>query len=612
MIVGGFILAISIGAMIPWAIHFSYAGSSCINKLTLFPQLLQSTSSTYTLSVEDVTSVGSIQLFGRRICAEPRVAPTQGRESARMSIGAIAFPALYITVDTPQKPSLEVEAIKKPIAAMRPLSLPISASDKTFTYVLSSADRKADCSVTDQSVQCDTAKLQLDQGKTQLLQLKRQFNGKDTETLFEGSVEVLPALSLKDSSVKQGQTLYPKDVSFSFILDKPVVKAVIDLTRKDGDKTVTHQLQTAVNGSEVTVTPIGDLPRALDYTLTLKEAEAIDGSALDSPRAIPFTLSGGPKVTSVSVGATGIDPNARIVLKLDQPRKLEQAIASVLKVQGLPAVVTATQDTITVQLSNASRCTSFTIMLSKELLSQYDIKATSDWQFSGRTRCYTVETLGYSSEGRPINAYVYGSGSSTYLYTAAIHGNEQSSMYVAQGWMNDLEVNPGRIPTNARIVIIPQVNPDGVAKSSRLNPRGVNLNRNFPTSNWSSNIVTSSGEQAGGGGESAGSERETQVLMAATSRYSPRFVITLHSSGSLVNSNDVGISIAAGKEYARLARYSFVPNSATSGTFGFDMTGTYEDWLLERGTPAILIELDTDKGNHYARNQSAMWAMLTY
>ena len=64
--------------------------------------------------------------------------------------------------------------------------------------------------------------------------------------------------------------------------------------------------------------------------------------------------------------------------------------------------------------------------------------------------------------------------------------------------------------------------------------------------------------------------------------------------------------------YAQLARYQFIPDSQTTATFGFTMTGTYEDWLIARGTPAILIELDTNTGNHYPRNSAAMWAMLGY
>jgi hypothetical protein len=85
--------------------------------------------------------------------------------------------------------------------------------------------------------------------------------------------------------------------------------------------------------------------------------------------------------------------------------------------------------------------------------------------------------------------------------------------------------------------------------------------------------------------------------------------VTYHSKGSLVNSNDVGISMNLGRQYARLAGYSYISNAATNETFGFTMTGTYEDWLIEQGIPAILIELNTDNGYHFTQNRAALWAM---
>ncbi len=600
-------------AMIPRTINFSYAGESCVSKLTLFPRTLQSSGGGYELSVEDVVSVGDVPLLGRSVCATPLEVPEAGTQPSRLSIGGIGFPALYFRVATPEAPSVALDAIKRPIAAARPLALLLSASDTVFDYVLSSAEHSVDCQATDNKVRCDIAELKLVQGEAQKLELERQFDGKPVTTIFDGTVEVLPAVAITDSSVKEGQTVYTKDQSFTITVDKPLENATATLTRQDGEETVTHEVTTAVDGTTVTMTPVDEeLPRAAQYTLTLTEVEASDGSALAGPHSIPFTLSGGPKVASVSVGAISIEPNARIVLQLDQARKEDQNIGDLVKVQGASANVTATKDAITVALMGAGRCADITITLSKEIISEHDIKATDDWTFKGRTRCHTVETVGYSVGGRAINAYIYGNGGTTYLYTAGIHGNELSSVYTIQSWMNDLEANPGKIPANARVVVIPRVSPDGVARAGRDNNNGVNLNRNFPTHNWTSNIVTGSGEQAGAGGASAGSEPETKALMNATYRYAPRFVITYHSSGYLVNSNDVGISIAAGQAYARAARYSFVPNSATTGTFGFEMTGTYEDWLLERGIPAILIELDTNTSNHYARNSAAMWAMLGY
>lgn len=600
-------------SMIPRTIKFSYANESCVNKLVLLPQTLQSTGDAYSLEVKDTVGVGGIELFGRRVCASPLTVPSPGLEKARLSVGGVGFPAHYIRVDVPDAPRVTLDPVKKPIAAAKPLSLPLSTGDVVFEYIVSSGDRSIDCRTVEEKVHCEIAKLQLVQGEPQQLVLQRQFDGKKVATLFSDTIDVLPAVTVTDSSVKDGQTVYTKNSPFVITTDKPLLSASAHLQRQDGEEKTKYDVKVTVDGSQIEVIPTDEeLPREAEYVLTLDEVEAQDGSGLAGPHTISFTLSGGPKVTSVSVGAVSIDPNARIVLRLDQARKEDQNIADVVKVQGAPASVTATKDAIIVALSGAGRCTDVTITLTKDILSEHDIKATDDWSFKGRTRCYTTETVGYSVGGRAINAYVYGNGGTTYMYTAGIHGNEQSSVQTIQGWMNALEANPGRIPSGVRVVVIPQVNPDGVARAGRDNNNKVNLNRNFPTHNWTSNIVTGSGEQAGAGGASAGSEPETKALMYATNRYAPRFVITYHSSGSLVNSNDVGVSIAAGQAYARLVGYRFIPDSQTTATFGFTMTGTYEDWLAQRGTAAILLELNTDYGNYFSRHASAMWEILKY
>lgn len=609
-------LAIILGgiSMIPRTIQFSYAGESCVNKVVLLPGTLQSVGNSYELEVGNVVSIGNVELFGRRVCATPTTVPQPGTENGRLSWGGIGFPAHYFRVEVPEAPLVRLDSVKKPIAAAKPLSLSLSTKDTVFDYVVSSGDRSVNCQSADDEVYCEIAELRLVQGEPQQLVLQRQFDGEKVATLFNDTVNVLPAVNVVDSSVKDGQTVYTKNAPIIITADKPLLSGAARLERRNGEeKTKYDATVTVVDGTKVEVMPVDeDLPRAAEYTLTLDEVEAEDGSGLAGPYEVSFTLSGGPKVSSVNVGATGIDPYARIVLQLDQVRKEDQGIADLVKVQGVPATVAATKDAIVVTLTGAGRCADFSITISKEITSEHGIKATDDWGFKGRTRCHTVETIGYSAGGRAINAYIYGNGATTYMYTAGTHGNELSSVYTVQSWMNDLEVNPGRIPANARVVVIPRVNPDGVARAGRDNNNGVNLNRNFPTYNWTSTITTGSGEQSGGGGASAGSEPETKALMNATYRYAPRFVITYHSSGYLVNSNDVGISIAAGQRYAQLARYQFIPDSQTTATFGFTMTGTYEDWLIARGTPAILIELDTNTGNHYPRNSAAMWAMLGY
>lgn len=65
------------------------------------------------------------------------------------------------------------------------------------------------------------------------------------------------------------------------------------------------------------------------------------------------------------------------------------------------------------------------------------------------------------------------------LVLGGIHGDEMSSTSVALHWINLIKQNP----TEVHWRFIPLLNPDGLqAKpSKRVNARGVDLNRNFPT-----------------------------------------------------------------------------------------------------------------------------------
>lgn len=208
-------------------------------------------------------------------------------------------------------------------------------------------------------------------------------------------------------------------------------------------------------------------------------------------------------------------------------------------------------------------------------------------------------------------AYTFGTSGPATMYVGAIHGNELSSKYLTDALVAYLEEHAREIPSDRRVVVVPTVNPDGVAAKTRYNARNVNLNRNFPTTNWVSDTAVSGGTvEQGAGGSSSLSEPEAAALAAFTQSLQPRLVVTYHSQGSLVNSNDVGIAATLGPQYATMTRYKFVSSEATTGVFGFEMTGTYEDWLAERSTPAILIELPTNTGGYFSQNAAAIWAMI--
>ncbi|HEU5063627.1 MAG TPA: DUF2817 domain-containing protein [Solirubrobacterales bacterium] len=84
--------------------------------------------------------------------------------------------------------------------------------------------------------------------------------------------------------------------------------------------------------------------------------------------------------------------------------------------------------------------------------------------------------IGRSVEGRPIVSVRVGSKEPTMrmLVIGAVHGNERAGTRIAR-----LLIRLGA-PRGAELLVVPTLNPDGVAARARGNAHGVDLNRNFP------------------------------------------------------------------------------------------------------------------------------------
>jgi protein MpaA len=179
-----------------------------------------------------------------------------------------------------------------------------------------------------------------------------------------------------------------------------------------------------------------------------------------------------------------------------------------------------------------------------------------------------------------------------------------------QDWIANLDSTAYKIPADKKIVIIPAVNPDGLAASTRYNANNVNLDRNFPSANWATDIDNGSGIDIGGGGASPMSEPETKALANLTTRLQPRLEVSFHAQGSLVGANQYGDSTAIGNLYAANVGYGSMIGHAEA-TMGYSITGEYEDWAGQQyGTPAILIELPTLTGRYFWAHQSTLWKMV--
>jgi murein peptide amidase A len=167
--------------------------------------------------------------------------------------------------------------------------------------------------------------------------------------------------------------------------------------------------------------------------------------------------------------------------------------------------------------------------------------------------------IGRSSRGRPISALELagsGSRSGATLVVGCIHGNECAGIRVTR-----LLESLGR-RTRSDLWLVHDLNPDGSARGTRQNARGVDLNRNFPA-----------GWRAAGRpwdtfypGRRPLSEPETRAIASLIRRIRPETTIWFHQPQTVVRA--WGRSIAAARRYARLSGEPFralrwPPGSAT-------------------------------------------------
>lgn len=91
-------------------------------------------------------------------------------------------------------------------------------------------------------------------------------------------------------------------------------------------------------------------------------------------------------------------------------------------------------------------------------------------------------SIGKSVEGRPIHAYSFGRGECHILFLSGVHGDETEGVDLSKRLLGEFSQE---FLFNVRLTMIPSLNPDGVFSNKRVNARGVDLNRNLPTRDWS-------------------------------------------------------------------------------------------------------------------------------
>lgn len=225
------------------------------------------------------------------------------------------------------------------------------------------------------------------------------------------------------------------------------------------------------------------------------------------------------------------------------------------------------------------------------------------------------QLLGESWEGRPIIGHWFGKGPRKVVLVGNIHGGtEENTHRLALEMISHFEEHLEEIPADVTLWIIPTANPDGLAKGTRRNAHGVDLNRNAynegdscTENDWVADTYTTEGIIEGGGGPYPFSEVETRVLRDFLE--DAQAVVFYHSMAGMIlvtSCADHPPSTELGRCLSQATGYPF----AEAGWASYPVTGAMVDYLAYRGIAAAEVELTTKMDTELERNLAGVRAVF--
>ena len=158
------------------------------------------------------------------------------------------------------------------------------------------------------------------------------------------------------------------------------------------------------------------------------------------------------------------------------------------------------------------------------------------------------------------------------LVIGCFHGDEPQGKYLIDEYIKSVK--------STNLAFIDCLNEYGYLNNSRVNKNGVDLNRNFPTKNWE---LSERNEFFGG--ESAGSETETQFLINIVNELNPKLILTLHAPYKIVNYD--GNAEAISNKISEIIGYP------VESSIGYPTPGSFGTWAgVEKEIPTVTLELD--------------------
>lgn len=187
-------------------------------------------------------------------------------------------------------------------------------------------------------------------------------------------------------------------------------------------------------------------------------------------------------------------------------------------------------------------------------------------------------------QGRPIEAIdISGVRSATgvgALVFGAIHGDEPGSADLCRRFVEALAASPPAY----RTIVIPALNPDGLAARKKNNARDVDLNRNFAARNW-----TREHPPGYDPGTAAQSEPETAALAAIIEHLQPRALVAVHQPFACVNWDGSGQGLADAMSeacgYPSVATVGYPTPGSFGSRYGVDEGRSVVTFELPRPVP---------------------------
>lgn len=180
--------------------------------------------------------------------------------------------------------------------------------------------------------------------------------------------------------------------------------------------------------------------------------------------------------------------------------------------------------------------------------------------------------IGRSVENNPIESIIIGNGDRVILILASIHGDEIVGKLLLNNLTHFLQSNPEFIE-GRKVILLPEVNPDGVLAYTRHNARNIDLNRNFPASNCPDPQCS---------GKYGLPEPETEAVIRVIELFKPERIISIHEPLDCIDYDGPAEEIAG-----HLANYTNLPVRKLGAKPG--SLGSYAG--EDKGIPVITLEL---------------------